>query len=55
MNTINLELNISLFSFGFFLTPYLQVSVSKARAIIVIAEDGNADQVSGLVSVSYDT
>ena len=27
--------------------------MSKARAIIVIAEDGNADQVSGLVSFSY--
>ena len=28
------------------LTPcHIQVSVSKARAIIVLAEDGNADQV----------
>lgn len=27
------------------LNHYLQVSVSKARAIIVLAEDGNADQV----------
>jgi hypothetical protein len=28
--------------------PEFQVSVSKARAIVVLAEDGNADQVSYL-------
>lgn len=34
------------FYVGLFLTPsHVQVSVSKARTIIVLAEDGNADQV----------
>jgi len=28
--------------------PEFQVSVSKARSIVVLAEDGNADQVSYL-------
>jgi len=43
-NTIHVIQDIFFFLF-FFLKPNLQVSVSKARAIIVLASDENADQV----------
>lgn len=42
---------ISLFTLEALTTSYIQVSVSKARAVIVIAEDGNADQVSGNIGI----
>ncbi|RWW03128.1 hypothetical protein GW17_00033738 [Ensete ventricosum] len=45
-----------LFSYNYLLAFFyicLQVSVSKARAVVVLAEDGNADQVTFIGSIIF--